>query len=259
MESAHDQVVRREFALQAKSFEDPSYSFADGRLMRWIIEHVPVPRDAVVLDVACGTGHVARGFAPHVRQAVAIDLTPEMLAVGKAQVDAAGIENVMFVEGDAASIPFLDASFDLVVSRFAVHHFERPAAQLGEMVRVCKKGGRVAVIDLVVADGQPGDTLNEIERLRDPSHQEALSLDQLTLEVESAGVRVTHSAHHDQKLDAERWLAQAQPTEAVAEAIRDRLRAELDGGAPTGMRPFLKEGQLKIVQSWAIVVAERLA
>ena len=257
MDTAHDQLVRREFAQQAASFEDPSYSFADERLMRWILDNVAVPAYAIVLDVAAGTGHVARGFAPHVRQVVAVDLTPEMLAVGKSQVDRGEIRNVLFEQGDAAMLPYLDGSFDLVVNRFAVHHFERPAVQLREMVRVCRQGGRVAVIDLVVADGQPAHTLNEIERRRDPSHQAALSLDELAGELETAGARVISKVHHDQRLDPERWLAQAQASEQVAGAIREQLHAELEGGQTTGMRPFLKEGRLRIVQRWAIVVAER--
>jgi ubiquinone/menaquinone biosynthesis C-methylase UbiE len=253
---AHDEVVRREFTRQAASFEDPGYSFGDERLMRWILANVPVSADAIVLDVAAGTGHVARGFAAHARQVVAIDLTPEMLRVGKAQVDAAGVGNVLFETGDAASLPYLDRSFDLVVSRFAVHHFEAPAVQVGEMVRVCRSGGHVALIDLVVADGQPAEALDEIERLRDPSHEEALPLGGLAGLLEGAGARVAHRVHHDQQLDAERWLAQAGPPPQIAERIRKRLGAELDGDASTGMRPFLKEGQLKIVQRWAIVVAE---
>ncbi len=46
---------------------------------------------------------------------------------------------------------FLDASFDLVICCFAVHHFERPEEQIGEMVRVCRPGGQLAIIDLVTA------------------------------------------------------------------------------------------------------------
>jgi ubiquinone/menaquinone biosynthesis C-methylase UbiE len=254
--SSHDEHVKREFARQAASFEDPGYSFGDRRLAAWILEHVPVAPDDLVLDVAAGTGHVARSYAPHARQVVAIDVTPEMLSVGKGQADAAGISNVLFERGDAASLPYLDGSFDLVVSRFAVHHFERPEVQIGEMVRVCRSGGRVAVVDLVVADGQPAEVLNEIERRRDPSHTEALSLDRLESLFESAGARVAHVVDHDQTLDAERWLAQAGPSGEVADVIREQLRADADGGPATGMRPFLSDGALEIVQRWAIVVAE---
>jgi len=70
---------------------------------------------------------------------------------GRRQAHSAGQRNVVLVLGDAARMGFLDASFDLVICCFAVHHFERPEEQIGEMVRVCRPGGQVAIIDLVTA------------------------------------------------------------------------------------------------------------
>src|SRR3954470_12464213 len=171
----HDDLVRREFTKQAKTFEDPTYSFGDPRLLRWIREHVPVQEGSLVLDVAAGTGHVARALAGDAAAVVAFDLTGEMLATGKAEADAAGVRNVVFERGDASALPHLDGSFDLVVSRFAVHHFAEPARQIGEMARVCRPGGRVAIVDLVTVDAGTAERHNELERLRDPSHTRALA------------------------------------------------------------------------------------
>src|SRR5436309_5843937 len=112
---SHDETVRQEFAKQAASFEDPRYSFADRRLMRWILTNVPCDPGAAVLDVAGGTGHIARAYAELAAIAVALDLTREMLAAGKREAEAAGQQNLLFVLGDAARMPFLDESFDLVV------------------------------------------------------------------------------------------------------------------------------------------------
>ena len=118
-----------------------------------------------MLDVAAGTGHVARRLAPSVRAVVALDATRAMLEQGRAQ----GVPNVIFVQGDAASMPFLDGSFDMVVSRFAVHHFEDPAVQVAEMRRCLRPGGRLAIADLV-ADPAAAAEQNRLEALRDPSH-----------------------------------------------------------------------------------------
>ena len=60
------------------------------------------------------------------------------------------------MQADAAALPFMDGSFDVVVSRFAVHHFEDPAVQIGEMRRVLRPGGRLAVADLI-SDPDPHD------------------------------------------------------------------------------------------------------
>ena len=84
-----------------------------------------------MLDVAAGTGHVARSLAPRVRAVVALDATQAMLEQGKRH----GVPNVVFMRGDAAALPFVDQSFDVVVNRFALHHFEQPEVQLAEMRR----------------------------------------------------------------------------------------------------------------------------
>src|SRR3954454_4763161 len=97
--AGHDETVRQEFSKQASSFEDPTYSFADRRLIDWILTHVPPRPGEVVLDVAGGTGIVARAFARTASQAVVIDMTPTMLDTGKREADAAGLRNVLYLQG----------------------------------------------------------------------------------------------------------------------------------------------------------------
>jgi SAM-dependent methyltransferase len=254
---AHNELVRREFAAQAATFEDPRYVFADTGILDWILEHVPVEAGSTVLDVAAGAGHLARAAATRARQVVAIDLTPEMLVEGKRAAEAAGIANVLFERGDAAALPYLEGSFDLVVSRFAVHHFADPSVQVAEMARVCRPGGGVAIIDLVATD--PGTTArqNELERLRDPSHTEALTLDRLAALIAAAGLTVDHEITRDHALGFDRWIAQAGTPPGVADRIRAALEAELEGGAPTGMRPLRDGARLRFSQRWAIVVATK--
>jgi ubiquinone/menaquinone biosynthesis C-methylase UbiE len=254
--AGHEETVRREFAKQAVTFEDPTYSFADRRLIEWILTHVPPRAGERVLDVAGGTGIVARAFARTAAHAIVIDLTRAMLETGKREADAAGLRNVLYLEGDAAELPFLDESFDLVACRFAVHHFPEPARQIGEMVRVCRPGGRVAIVDLAAFDEALGAEHDRLERLRDPSHTRALPARELAALLEAAGARVTHETTHDQRLAFDRWLAQAQPPAEAGEAVRMALEAELNGGAPTGMRPLTHEGALHFMQRWAILVAE---
>jgi ubiquinone/menaquinone biosynthesis C-methylase UbiE len=256
--SGHSDRVLAEFSKQAPSFEDPDYSFGDPRLLRWILDHVPVEGDSLVLDVAGGTGHLARALATGVRQVVVLDLTAAMLEEGKRQAEALKLPNVLFERGDAAAMPYLDHSFDLVVSRFAVHHFESPAVQLREMARVCRPGGKVAVVDLVTVDPAQADDHNRLERLRDPSHARALSAAELTSLLEAAGLRVVHETAHDQALDVERWLRQSDAPHEAATQIRQELRDELDGGPATGMRPRLEDDCIDLTQRWTIAVGEKI-
>jgi ubiquinone/menaquinone biosynthesis C-methylase UbiE len=124
----HQDLIREEFSRQAPSFEDRRYSFGDPRVLSWILDNVPAESSELVLDVAGGTGHVARAYAAQARFATVLDLTAEMLEVGKREVDAAGVGNVVFQLGEATAMPFLARSFDLVITRFAVHHFPDPTA-----------------------------------------------------------------------------------------------------------------------------------
>ncbi len=115
--TTHRDLIKEEFSRQASSFEDRKYSFGDPRVLSWIVDNVPAKSSELVLDVAGGTGHVARAFAAGVRCATVLDLTTEMLEVGKREVDAAGVRNVLFQQGDASAMAFLSGSFDLVISR----------------------------------------------------------------------------------------------------------------------------------------------
>lgn len=253
----HDALVREQFARQAEAMSDPRYSFAAPAVLEWIVANLPLARGDEILDVAGGAGQLARALAPHVRRATVLDMTPEMLAAGRRETAAAGVENVAFERGDAARMPYADASFDLVVTRFAVHHFERPAVQLAEMARVCRPGGHVAAIDLIAADPGRADGYNRLERLRDPSHAEALTAEGLTAAVAATGVEVVHVAARDRAVEVERWLSQTSTPEEAAAELRALLGAEADGGAPTGMRAHRHDGRLWLTHRFQIVAGRK--
>jgi ubiquinone/menaquinone biosynthesis C-methylase UbiE len=252
----HGELIKEEFSRQASGFEDRDYSFGDQRVLNWIVEHVPVTGPETVLDVAGGTGQVARAYAELTRFATVLDLTRGMLETGKREADAAGVRNLVFQEGEVTALPFLEASFDLVISRFAVHHFPDPVLALAEMRRVCRGDGRVAVMDLVVAEPELADAYNLRERLRDPSHAVALGAEELRMALQEAGLEVFHWAERDQPIPLSRWLSQTEPPAEVAGQIEADLEAELAGGAATGMRPQRREGALYFTQRWTIAVGQ---
>jgi ubiquinone/menaquinone biosynthesis C-methylase UbiE len=247
----HSEAIERAFTQQAEAFEDPQYNRLFTTESEWLFERLPLTADDLVLDVAAGTGHVARRMAPKVRAVVAIDATEAMLEAGRIEAKRAALRNVVFMQADAAKLPFLDASFDIVVSRFAVHHFEDPRVQIAEMRRCLRMGGRLAIADLI-SDHDPeiAEFQNHLERLRDPSHTRMLSLERLADLVGSTDVEFR---------DVERtlgpWLEQTQtPPEARAE-IRAALEAELAGGPPTGFRPREIDGQLRFLHTAASIIA----
>lgn len=254
---AHRETVRREFARQSGSFENADLTISSKDHLAWIVDLLPLRPGFRILDVAAGTGHLSRAIAPRVKEVVAIDLTPEMLDRAREESSRAGCDNISFQEGDAGAIQYADATFDMVVSRLAIHHFENPLIQLREMVRVCKPGHTVGVIDLL-APSEPNlsEPYNRLERMRDPSHTRALTKEQLTRAMERAGLVVTRHHTRDVEVDFARWVGMTGVDEPTVRAIEDELEREIAGGDRTGMRPFFVAGALEFRQVWAVLVGQ---
>lgn len=101
-----------------------------------------------VLDVACGPGNFTRDFARAVGPeglAAGIDGSRPMLERAVREAEAAGLDNLAFVHGDATALPFRDASFDAVCCFAALNLFPEPYRALDEMRRVLSRGGRIAL------------------------------------------------------------------------------------------------------------------
>ena len=108
-----------------------------------------------VLDVAAGTGNVALRAAAAGAQVVGLDLTPELFDTARRRAAEYGV-TVDWVEGDAEDLPFDDASFDRVLSAMGVQFAPRHQVVADELVRVCRPGGRIGVVNWTPA-GQIGE------------------------------------------------------------------------------------------------------
>lgn len=107
-----------------------------------------------VLDVACGTGVLARAVAPRVvpnGSVTGLDINPGMLAVARRVAPT-----IDWREGRAEALPFENDRFDAVVSQFGLMFFEDRGAAIKEMMRVLKPGGRLAVAVWDVLESSPG-------------------------------------------------------------------------------------------------------
>ena len=258
MTTDHRDTIRREFGKQAAHFGEQGLTLSNEEYLRWMVGVLGAQPQWRVLDVATGTGHLSRALASRVAHVTAVDLTPEMLDEGRRQAAKDGIGNVTFEEGDAERLPYVDGTFDLVTTRLSFHHFVDPGPALGEMVRVCRPGGRVAVIDLLSPnDVALAERYNGYERLRDPSHVRALTRDELTQIIERAGLTIEEAAIRDVEVVTERWLAMTHTPEPARRTIQAVLAAEVAGGAPTGMRAFARDGAIGFLHRWAIVIGRK--
>jgi ubiquinone/menaquinone biosynthesis C-methylase UbiE len=109
------------------------------------------PADAAVLEVGCGSGPLSVRLAEYGMDVTALDIDPD--EISRARVRARGAADAgqrapTFLVGDVAGLTFDDASFDLVVSTYSMHHWADKSAGLAEIARVLRPGRRALIWDL---------------------------------------------------------------------------------------------------------------
>ena len=176
---------------------------------------------ARVLDLGCGGGHVGFHAAPHVREVVCYDLSDDMLQAVAGEASRRGLANIETRQGEAETLPFADASFDFVLSRFSAHHWRDVPAGLREARRVLKAGGEAAFVDAVSPGAPLLDTyLQAIELLRDPSHVRDYSIEEWIGMAEDAGFAARLQARRRLRLDFASWIRRMATPDVQVHAIR---------------------------------------
>lgn len=223
--------VSAQFGAAASAYST-SLVHSDPSALGRIIELAdPKPAD-LALDIVTGAGHTALALVPHVAEVVAYDVTEAMLAETGRNAASRGLKNVQTRLGRAESLPFPDASFDIVTVRLAPHHFADVRGAVREMARAAKLGGRVIVVDSVAPEDDSVDReWNEMETLRDPSHVRNYRPSEWREFVEIAGLRLTSEEFSFAKenggpMDFAAWVQRMNtPVSAVVELRRRFVEA----------------------------------
>ncbi len=219
----HEQTIIQQFSLQAVPFAElPGH--ADS--LRMLIECSGASDSDAVLDVACGPGLVACAFAGHVAHVTGIDITPTMIEQATKRQEAQHLHNVSWKIGKVLPLPFPEAQFSIVLTRYSFHHFLDPMAVLVEMVRVCKPGGKVMVVDAVLP-AEKADAYNRMEKLRDPSHTKALSVEEMSHMVHASGLVNVRTARYTVEMELETQLAASFPHPGDDEKLRQLVISDI--------------------------------
>ena len=254
MENHQDRIINQ-FTSQAGPFSSaPAIKRRED--LDLLISITQASKADTVLDVACSPGIVVCAFAAVVGRAVGIDITPAMIEQARRLQAEKKLSNVEWRIGDIASLPFEDASFSVVVSRFAFHHLNNPLQVLREMKRVCKKGGQVLLADTVASPvAQQAAAFDQMERLRDPSHVRLLSLVQMKALFEQAGLPVLKSSFYEMKTELKKLLEVSFPNPGDANRVRTIVTNAI--GKDTLGATVQRKGE-KIIFSYpiAVLVAE---
>ena len=248
--------VRQSFSIQACGFENIS-NFTDESYMEHIRGCISPGRGNSILEVASGTCLCGRSLAPYVKTVVSLDATPAMLEKGKAEAEKRSLDNMVFIKGLAEDLPFLDNSFDIVISRLAFHHFPDPETAFREMARVLKPSGKLVLIDMEAADEGLRPERDSLEKMRDISHERMLSRIEMETMFLSCGLTIAfeESADRSQRLSA--WLDLTKADDKTKDFITQKMLEEMQGGSKTGFFPYMKDDAIWFDQHWILLIGRK--
>jgi ubiquinone/menaquinone biosynthesis C-methylase UbiE len=249
---AHQRLIVNQFTKQAIPFSQmPDHS------PELILTGSGVGSTDTVLDVACGPGMLACAFAEVACHVTGIDLTPAMIERAQALRHTKGRTNLAWQIGDVLPLPFPDASFALVFTRYSFHHFLDPKAVLAEMVRVCRPDGRVVVVDVFTTGPQQAEEFNRMEKLRDPSHVRALSLEELTGLLDEAGLQNVKRQFYKHEFSLDQVLKGSFPNPGDAERVRQLFIEDL-GVDRLGLGARRREGSIQFAYPIVMLIGYKL-
>lgn len=189
-----DETAQAVFGDRAAHYATSEVHRSQAELAKLVDLVRPRP-DWSCLDVATGTGHTAFAFAPHIQEVTAVDVTQQMLHEAQKLQQENGLKNVRFTSADAHDIPYPSATFDLVISRLAPHHFVDIAKALAEFRRVLKPNGTLLIHDRSVPeDDFIDETMNTLDLYHDRSHIRQYRPSEWTTMLNDANFEVDHCA-----------------------------------------------------------------
>ncbi|MWV28950.1 ArsR/SmtB family transcription factor [Aurantiacibacter rhizosphaerae] len=101
-----------------------------------------------LLDIGTGTGRIAELLSDRAEHVVGLDRSPEMLRLARARLQHLSAARWELVQGDFYALGFVDETFDTVILHQVLHYAQEPAYAIREAARVCRKGGRLVIVDL---------------------------------------------------------------------------------------------------------------
>ncbi len=220
-DAAIKERVKAQFAATAARYV-VSAGHASGDDLERLTELAAATKDDRALDIATGGGHTALAIARTAGWVVASDFTLKMLHTAREFISSKGMENVTYALADAEALPFADHSFDIVTTRIAPHHFPNTRAYVHEVARVLEPGGRFLLEDSVVPEGEPGEFLDRLEKIRDGSHvHTATEAEWITL-LHEAEFEIQSAELFRKEHELEQWIGRANASgDAVRQAWAD--------------------------------------
>ncbi|MFI5348821.1 MAG: methyltransferase domain-containing protein [Elusimicrobiota bacterium] len=156
-----EDVYKEQFGARSKNWHDSAVWITDAELLKSHAELFKPDRNALALDVCCGSGVVGAAFKDRVKSVAGLDLTPEMVDLARTRLDSVQ-------QGNVYKIPHADKKFDLVCTREVLHLLPYPEKPVAEIFRVLKPGGRFIVGQILPYAEADGPWMYRIFKKKQP-------------------------------------------------------------------------------------------
>lgn len=205
-------IVQEHFTKRAPTYNQSSRWCTDNQIINLLLQTCKPTRSDVMLDVAVGTGLVAKHFKGKVKKIVGSDINTDMANQSADFLDE-------FVQAPAENLPFKDDTFDIITCRQGIQFMDIHTA-LKEMVRVLKPKGRICLLDLCAYSKDDMEEYFEILRLRNPARRNFFLLGDVATILEKTGKITTSTIEYITTEDVEIWSDNGAIDKERREAIR---------------------------------------
>ncbi|MCP5367570.1 MAG: metalloregulator ArsR/SmtB family transcription factor [Hyphomicrobiales bacterium] len=188
---------------------------AEREVERVILSLLPEAGVEALLDIGTGTGRMLEVFGPRAARAEGVDLSRDMLAVARANLEKAGLNHCSVRQADLYQLPFERDTFDVAIVHQVLHFLDHPGRAVQEAARILRPGGRV-----VIADFAPHDR----EDLRDQHAHRRLGFadGEVDAWLRAAGLDTRYIEHlPGEPLTVTVWMA-ARPAPAAPDTSESR-------------------------------------
>jgi len=200
------------FKNRAQNYNRSSNWVADQELIRLIFDMSQAGPDSEVLDIATGTGLIAKEFYGKVKKVTGLDISPDMARHAEGCMDE-------IVFSPVEKMPFPDNSFDVVVCRQGLQFAELDKA-IAEIHRVLKPGGKTVLCHLTAYNETDRELCFAIQKLRNPARRNYLMPVDIADALEAAGFRHVENMEYLSDESVNQWIDNG----AIPQENMDRIR-----------------------------------
>lgn len=186
------------FKNRANKYNHSSNWVEDQQLIRKIFELSEAGDDSLVLDLATGTGLIAREFHGRVKKVTGLDISPDMASHADGCMDE-------IVFAPVEKLPFADNSFDAVVCRQGLQFAELDKA-IPEIHRVLKPGGTVVLCHLTAYGDTDRDLAFAIQKLRNPARRNYLMPDDISAILKKHDFKAVEDIEYITQESVNKWI-----------------------------------------------------